>query len=273
MFKRSKVGFATVVVGWLALGCSSGSSTSSEHLNGAGGGGAEVDPSEDLAGPTPDALAAFGGVRSCDQSGADCYELQDEALDQCWFDAIDFPEYKCTGVYNDTWPVECLFGHDDECAVYSYKFSGGESLPGVKAACEAAVARDEACGERTVTPACDLAARAERPEVVDNYLCYAESACGQPGVKCGLSGTSALGSELCARVDQACETAVCNPDWEVWLNANAGWWREATITAARACVEEPSCRNIKSCLAAWNEAVLVVPEDAYFYPFESHTTY
>lgn len=71
-------------IGLLALACSSGSSggyspSGSDGVDEPHG----VDEPYGVAGPTPDALADFGGVRTCAMTAADCQDLRSDGMDQC----------------------------------------------------------------------------------------------------------------------------------------------------------------------------------------------
>lgn len=74
-------------------------------------------------------------------------------------------------------------------------------------------------------------------------------------MRASLSPPGDLANEVCFRVEMACEVHECNPGWVNLMTATDGWLGEEARNAVRGCMDEGSCRNIQSCLAAWTHTL------------------
>jgi hypothetical protein len=130
-------------------------------------------------------------------------------------------------------------------------------MPGLKQSCDAAVARDQRCGETSVVPNCDTVAIAESAEMTSVYDCVAGTACGESPAPCYPQSTDPMLSELvCNAVASNCSAWTCTADGRRLLSSIEPWLRAEAIAAAAACAAETNCRDIMACVEAWRVAVL-----------------
>lgn len=235
----------TVIGSWVAASsCAAGAG--SDELAASGGSGGSGGALRDEPWEAP-----FGGIRECRMSAAECKWQYDTCTDNCWT-SID-PGFDCLGSCRDAW---CMLstGSDEECALHTYHFDGGERIAELEEACLAAVSRDMECDERTVLEDCEAVATIESAEVIAAYTCVSESPCGASTEHCLLGENDELSDEICDAIDQSCDLSVCSQEFYNVLDQATPWWRQEVIDAARACIELLGCRETKSCLDAWSDA-------------------
>jgi hypothetical protein len=212
----------------------------------------------------PPWTAPFGGSRQCYATKAECSNAYQACKSDCLWRAISDPTYNCLGTCSDSWP--CLGGvSSQECPVHSYHFSGGPPLMDLEAACESAVARDKACGTRTVFDNCNTVAMVESPDVIANYECVAQTPCGESPTSCSLPEDRGLENEICGKISTHCSALTCTSEARAMLRSTSPWFRADTISAARACLQEKFCREITACLNSWNYTAFAGTESFLFF--------
>jgi hypothetical protein len=206
----------------------------------------------------------FGGSRQCYVTNTECSTTYQTCKADCLWHAINNPSYDCPGMCSDSWP--CLGGVSSQgCAVHSYRFSGGPRLMDLEAACESAVARDKACGTRTVFDNCNTVAIVESTDMIANYECVARTPCGESPTSCSLPEDRGLENEICGKVNKYCSALTCTSDARAMLRNAFPWFRSETISAARSCLQEKSCRDITECLNAWKRTAFAGTEVFVFF--------
>lgn len=152
--------------------------------------------------------------------------------------------------------VSCSDAEQSECV--KTKFTA--ALPDnanreVEAACNRARARVTSCGQEAVPPAvCTLMGKVERAEVSTTYDCMAKQPCDADMEICALP-TTTLGDELCAGGNQQC-TGLCNDETQAYLNDAGAWFRPGVQQAARGCLAQASCTDVRKCFNAWLTATV-----------------
>lgn len=122
--------------------------------------------------------------------------------------------------------------------------------PAIEEACRRAMNRHVACGSKLSTSVdsfCAAASRVAVPEVVGVLTCVADLPCGADDSVCpGLpapAGVDVFEADACARLHPATSLVT------------SGGYKPDVVDAARRCLAEPNCTDVRLCLDAWLDAV------------------
>lgn len=192
----------------------------------------------------------------CEVMRETCVASIDECYSECGLMAYDSLYIDCLNVCNRrSCDDSCSSSLDDQCGRYRYEFSlPADANPAIASHCEAALVRDQRCGETLIPPHCDQFAHLERPEAADAYACIAALPCGADPEPCWPAATE-LGQKVCGRIDR-CAGFECPPEIEQIMAALGGWLRDDVQAEALACFDHRSCENGVACFEAWLATVL-----------------
>jgi hypothetical protein len=167
--------------------------------------------------------------------------------------------------------VSCNDSCSSSCGVSACSYSCGdyetciESEPAfqipkngdtsLQQACEAAVARQVACGENDLATDCTHYSRVEAPESKEYYDCFAAAECGSDAAAACNPPPGGMGNAVCSAVDEACGAGACPIELRDSLNLNEHWLRPDVLNAMRGCLTEPTCDSRAACVNAWVSAV------------------
>jgi len=208
--------------------------------------------SEPDSGPPPALTRSEGCEKTnCQLSVEECSARVDLCFDTCLNGSLD-TLLLCHDVCRG---MDCPLCTDSGCAVRSYRFTvTGSENPDVKAACSAAVARDERCGESTVARDCSHAAKTERAEAELVYACVAGTTCGASIGRCReVLPKSDLGRVLCSHA-LTCGDGPCDVVSSAALDALGRWLRSEILAIGMSCLSE-DCPDASNCIDAWITAV------------------
>ena len=238
-------------------------------------------PSNDENGPAPGSyedpadhvvrLKALEFVDACLEDGDQACELclargrsrVSECLSSCSNLAARTGDSSCFNVCGDL-GGNCDFdcsGDASACRRRGLQFRAiGPRDADVGEACDAAVARDEACKEQNVIPMCRISERVEKPEATDAYLCVSKLQCGRPSNDClaPLHGSIYLGQDEKAR----CPDAKLSPSLVETLDSVGGWARDEVIEDLAVCSRFDCRYRYEDCLTAW--AALMTGAQGYY---------
>jgi hypothetical protein len=259
---RMKQLMAALVLVLLAVACASGPSNDE---NGPATGSPE-DPADKVV-----RLKTLELVDACLEDGDQACELcrargrsrVSECFSSCSNIAARTGNSSCYNVCGDL-GGNCDFdcsGDPSACRRRGFQFRAiGPRDADVGDACDAAVARDQACKEQNVLPMCRISERVEKPEATDAYLCVSKLQCGRPSDDClaTLHGSIYLGQEAKAR----CPEAKLSPSLVETLDAVGGWARDEVIEDLAVCSQFDCLYEYEDCLTAW--AALMTGAQGYY---------
>ncbi|HMR78735.1 MAG TPA: hypothetical protein PKD61_26690 [Polyangiaceae bacterium] len=185
-----------------------------------------------------------------------CQSACSVCLDACFDATMSGASLNCDSSGSSNCSRDCTHAcrEPTTCEQWGYDFQLPAADKSVQQSCEAAVAKQVACGASNLEANCAHYARVEAPISKQYYECHAAAACGSDAAACNPPAGS-IGTEVCAAVDELCGGGTCPAELREALNSNAGWLRPDVLSAVRGCFTEPSCGDRANCVDAWIVAV------------------